>query len=388
MSEKAAVMKLFQQAANLQAFAKVGLYGPQGSGKTTTAMKIAIGLATLGAEKRPIAFIDTETGSDFFVARMKELEIPFYQLKTRAFRQLRPAIQEAEAAGAITVIDSVSHFWDELKTAFEKRLERTRLQFQDWAEIKDEWREGYATPFVNSRCHILVCGRVQDIFEDFVDDDGRKDIVRVGTRMRAEKEFGYEPSLVLEMESLPASLDQLRAAASKKERAGIKVKSERLIRATVIKDRADLMNGKTFDFPDFDDFLPHFQTLNLGGEHLGVDGKNSEALFGARGQSGAGRARRKEIALDELTEDFKRAFPGRDAETTTLKSDVAKAIFDTRSWEAVKEKSLEEIRFGLAVFRKALPEIEKAVEPDVVDIVARAKDAAKAEEEQLEAVVS
>ena len=386
MSE--AVMRLFKQAENLQAYAKVGFYGQQGSGKTTTAMKIAEGLSTLGGKARPIAFVDTETGSDFFVGRMKEAGIPFFQLKTRAFRSLAEAIAEAETAEAVLVIDSVSHFWDELKDAYEKRLHRSRLQFQDWAAIKDEWRNGYATPFVNSKCHILVCGRVQDVFEDFVDDEGSRDIVRVGTRMRAEKEFGYEPSLVLEMQSLTTSQDELQKAASKKERQGIKVSSKRLIRATVIKDRADLMNGQVFDFPDFDDFLPHFQTLNLGGKHLGVDERNSEALFGDGGKGYAAKARRKEIALDELTEEFKRAFPGMDSESKTLKSDVANAIFGTRSWEAVKDKQLEEIRFGLTVFRKALPEIENGDSPDVDDIVSRAKDAARAEEEQLEAVVS
>ena len=269
VKEKTA-MGLFQKAENLQAFAKVGLYGQQGSGKTTTAMKIAVGLSKL-AGGAPIAFVDTETGSDFFVERMKAEGIEFFQLKTRAFRQLAPAIAEAEKAGAILVIDSVTHFWDELKKAYQTQLHRKKLQFQDWDIVKGEWREEYATPFVNSACHILVCGRVQDVYEDFLDEDGKRDITRVGTKMRAEKEFGYEPSLVLEMEALTATMDQLRAAKSKRERAGIVVKSDILIRATVIKDRADLLNGQAFDFPAFDDFAPHFEALSVGGAHLGVD---------------------------------------------------------------------------------------------------------------------
>ena len=124
-----AVRTIFQKAANLQAFAKVGFYGPQGSGKTTTAMKIAEGLAQIGETTKPIYFIDTETGSDFFVERMEAAGIPFFQVKTRAFRVLKGAIDEIEAAGGIGVIDSVSHFWDEIKDAFAKKLKRKRLQF-------------------------------------------------------------------------------------------------------------------------------------------------------------------------------------------------------------------------------------------------------------------
>ena len=146
-------LKLFREAENLQAFAKVGFYGPQGSGKTTTAMAIAVGLSGL-SDGAPIAFVDTETGSDFFVDRMKEAGIKFYQLKTRAFRQLQPAIQEAEKAGAILIIDSVSHFWDELLGSYKKKLNRKKLQFQDWGVIKPEWKERYAEPFINSKCHI------------------------------------------------------------------------------------------------------------------------------------------------------------------------------------------------------------------------------------------
>ncbi|MCK4306082.1 MAG: AAA family ATPase [Candidatus Eisenbacteria sp.] len=356
--------KLFQRAENLQAFAKVGLYGPQGSGKTTTAMKIAEGLSGL-AGGAPIAFIDTETGSDFFVDRMKAAKIEFLQLKTRAFRQLAPAIEEAEKAGAVLVIDSVSHYWDELKKAFQTKLKRKKLQFQDWAIVKEEWRTGYATPFVNSRCHILVCGRVQDIFEDFFDDDGHRDIVKIGSRMRAEKEFGYEPSLVLEMAALTSSLDELKAAKTKRQRAGIAVSSEILIRATVIKDRADLLNGQRFDFPTFEDFLPHFQTLSLGGKHLGVDEKTSEALFSNGSEAFQRIQKQRTIALEEIEEEIKAAYPGSDKASKAVKTDLVNAVFGTRSWTAISEMRLDDLQHGLGIVRAALKILVAQEEPDV-----------------------
>ena len=366
-------MKLFQEAENLLAFGKVGLYGPQGSGKTTTAMKIAAGLARLTEKTSPIAFIDTETGSDFFVARMKQEGIPFLQLKTRAFRTLAPAIEEAEAAGAIMVIDSVSHFWDEIRTAFAEKTKRTRLQFEDWAVIKDEWRKGYATPFVNAHAHIIVCGRSQDEYEDFFDDQGRREITKTGTRMRAEKEFGYEPSLVLQMESLTASQDALRDAKSKKERAGIRISSERIIRASVIKDRADVLNGQMFDFPDYATFEPHFAALNLGGKHLGVDMKTSAPLFSSNSEAFQRINKQRTICLEEIQGELTAAFPGQDKESKTIKTDLVHAVFGTRSWTSVEERKLDELERGLAVIRAVLP----GLKDDANDVYAKV-EAAKA----------
>lgn len=382
-------MSLFKTASNQLAFGKVGLYGPQGSGKTTTAMLIAVGLAKLEEKPRPIFFMDTETGSDFFIERMEKEGIEFQQLKSRAFRDLAPCIKEAQEAGAVLIIDSVSHYWDEIKEAYAKKLKRKKLQFQDWAIVKQEWRNGYATPFVTAKAHIIVCGRIQDIFEDFFEESSNgkleRDIVRVGSRMRAEKEFGYEPSLVLEMESLTTSQDKLQAAKSKKERHGIQLSSELLIRATVIKDRADVLNGKTINFPTFEDFLPHFNALNLGGEHMAVDTeRTSEALFSSGSETYARIEKKKEIALEEFKEELVRDFPGTDKASKAIKSDVFQSIFGTRAWVAITERKLDEIDHGLKVLRKALPEIVAAgEEPDVAGLIDVARQQVDETEEEI-----
>lgn len=392
-----AVKTLFKEASNRLAYAKTGLYGPQGSGKTTTAMLVAIGLARLTDETKPIFFVDTETGSDFFVERMKEERIPFYQMKTRAFKDLSPAIAEAEKAGAILVIDSVSHFWDELLAAYDKKLHRHgRFQFQDWAAIKGEWRTDYTTPFVAAACHIFVCGRQQAVYEEFFDDQGKKDIMVTGDRMRAEKEFGYEPHLVLKMESLTGTSEQLHTAKSRQERKGVVLKSERLIKATVIKDRADMINGQVFTFPTFEDLWPHYQTLNLGGEHLAVDtSRNSEALFNNNSEVMMRIRKQCTIALEEIKGELTAAFPGMDKESKTVKTDLVNAVFNTRSWTAVEEMKLDELQEGLAVIREAVHVVafilEKKEALDLQKIVTNTRAAIEAtrggSEEDLEDAV-
>ncbi|MCK5851022.1 MAG: ATP-binding protein [Kiritimatiellae bacterium] len=272
-------MDLFQTAENLQGFAKIGLYGLAGSGKSTTAVKIAAGLARLGGETKPIYYLDTETGSDWFVERMKELNIPFKSAKRRDFKSLAQSIELAEKDGAVLIIDSISHFWTEIKEAYMQKKNLKFMRMMDWGPVKTTWNDGYATKFTNAKCHIIVCGRVQDIYET-ITEGAAPEFIRTGDRMRAEKDFSHEPSLVLRMESIPTAKEDLAAAKTKKQRQGIKVSSDVLIRAFVMKDRSDAMNGCQIDFPSFDDFLPHLAAVNIGGEHFGVDtSKNSQSMF-------------------------------------------------------------------------------------------------------------
>jgi len=272
-------LELFQTAENLQGFAKIGLYGLAGSGKSTTAIKIAVGLSQMEKTPRPIYYLDTETGSDWFVERMAELGIPFKSAKRRDFKALRESIDLAEKDGAVLIIDSISHFWSEIKDSYMKQKKLKFMRMTDWGPVKGMWADGYATRFTNSKCHIIVCGRVQDIYET-VTEGNAPEFIRTGDRMRAEKDFSHEPSLVLRMESLPVAKEELEQAKTKKQRQGIKVKSDMLIRAYVMKDRSDAMNGMQIDFPSADDFSPHFAAINLGGKHFGVDTtENSQEIF-------------------------------------------------------------------------------------------------------------
>ena len=69
-------MKLLKKPQNRQAFAKVGIYGDAGSGKTTTASKIAIGLAGLSSKR--VAFFDTEGGSDYLIKVFEAANIELF----------------------------------------------------------------------------------------------------------------------------------------------------------------------------------------------------------------------------------------------------------------------------------------------------------------------
>jgi ABC-type sulfate/molybdate transport systems ATPase subunit len=62
--QRLSIMTAFQKPQALKAALKMALYGPAGSGKTFTSLRIAEGLAAHTGKR--IAFVDTEHGTAFY----------------------------------------------------------------------------------------------------------------------------------------------------------------------------------------------------------------------------------------------------------------------------------------------------------------------------------
>lgn len=332
-------MALFQKATNTQAYLKAGIMGFAGDGKTYTAAEIAIGLVELmrkrgiPAGNNPVMFLDTETGSDWVKPRFDAANIELFTAKTRSFVDLLTAVKEAEASGSVLLIDSISHFWRGLMEEYAKRKKRTMgLLFQDWAWLKTEWGV-FTDLFVNSKCHIIMCGRAGYEYDFFENEGGKKELEKTGIKMKAETETGYEPSILILMEKHSDTM-------------GDNKKVWRT--ATVLKDRSTLIDGKTFNNPKFSDFLPHIEFLNLGGEHLGVDlSRDNAELFADTGEpKWMKEKRQKEIALDEIGEIIGKHYPGTTAEAKKMKGDLIEEAFASRSWERIKTFDFNAISAG------------------------------------------
>ena len=103
--------------------------------------------------------------------------------------------------------------------------------------------------------------------------------------MATEKELGYEPSLLIEVEH--HGISAMKGA-------------KWTHRAWVIKDRADEINGQFFDNAGFESFLPHIRYLNIGSKHKAIaTQKSSEEMF-EKGDSGYQKARIREGLLDRV----------------------------------------------------------------------------------------
>jgi len=339
----------FKPAKAQNAYAKIGILGFAGSGKTYTSSSIAIGLYKYIKSKKPVCFMDTETGSDYMINRFKKEGIDLLVSKSRSFTEMLHAIDEAEKISDIMIIDSISAVWFDFMESFKKKKGRKFIQFQDWGILKPTWKNEFTDPrYLNSKLHIIICGRAGFEYNYDTDADGRKELHKTGTKMKAETEFGYEPSLLLEMESVKEENPTGQGKVLKHY-------------CTVIKDRADILDGKVFLNPTFEHFKPAIDALNLNGEQVGIDlNKDSQDVFDDDGYSDWSREQKdRTIQLDKIKELLSYHYPGRKEEQQKKKKDMLNDIFNTMSWEEI---SLEEKKYSSEILKEGYNSMKEKIE--------------------------
>lgn len=336
-------MGLLQEAKNEMAFAKVGFLGFAGTGKTYTATEIAIGLWKLIKSQKPIAVVDTETGVDYVLPKMVKEGLPKPLVaKTRAFKDLMEVTREAQEASDILIVDSISHVWTDLLESYLDRKGKKDMAFQDWNVIKPTWRK-FTDLYLTARIHIIICGRAGYEWDYHEDEETRKMVLhKTGTKMKAETEFGFEPSLLVEME-------RVRAEGDPK-----KIQRNFVRRAYVLKDRSDVLDGMTFDNPTFKDFLPFFETLALGGEHHALDTeRDSKDMFEKdTGKPEWKRQReRVQIAIEELDAELTKIFPGSTQKDKQGRIILCEYLFGTSSKTKIESINLQILVLGIKEIR-------------------------------------
>jgi len=343
---------LFKRAENLQAYLKGALYGNAGSGKTYTASLLAIGISKheSNGKRKPVMFLDTETGSDFVIPLFKKNEVELQVAKTRAFKDLLEAVRVAEKEASVLIIDSQTHYWEEIQKAYKKAVGRKRLTIGDWGEVKAKWSE-FTNLYLNSRVHIILCGRARDILDWETGEDDRKELVKKGTMMATEKNLAYEPSLMVEMCREFIDREDKRLEGRAWNHTGY-----------VVKDRSGILEGKSFVNPTFNDIKPFFDYLNIGGKHLGVytDRESSEIFKDEEGRDVAWTKKTKAILMEEIKGAFDIWLPGQGKEEKQKKATLSKEVFGTTSFLAIENLSIKEIKEGMDKLNQKLQEKKDA----------------------------
>jgi len=334
---------MFKPATNLQAFMKAALFGGAGSGKTYTSSLIAIGIVKylieiLKQKNKPVYMVDTETGSDFVIPLFKKNGIDLETWKTRAFKDLLESVKIAEENASVLLIDSQTHFWEEIQSAYKKAVGRKRILISDWGLLKEKWNQ-FTTLFLNSKVHIILCGRAKDILEWETADDDSKNLVKTGTTIATEKNLAYEPSLMIEMirEYIPREDKRLEGRAWDHA-------------AYVVKDRSGILEGKKFINPGFKEIKPFFDYLNVGGEHFAVDTKSeSSQIFKDEEERDYNFIRKqKAILMEEIKGVFDINIPGQGKEEKQKKAALSDKIFGTTSFIAIESLDLNVIKKGVS----------------------------------------
>lgn len=312
---------------------KLGIYGNTGSGKTFTAGLFAIGMAKELASKKPVAIFDTETGSDYLAPMFDKAGVKYVVVKSRSFAKLLEATKEAEKMASVLLVDSISHVWEELIEAYKQKKGRRYIQINEWGEIKAYWNQ-FTKLYLNSKLDIIMCGRAQDITDDYTDDSGQRSFEKVGERMKGEKYMGYEPSILIRMEMQ----QDLRSD---------KVKHTAIIE----KDRTDTMTGKIIDDPKFADIKPIWDYFDHDGDSVGVDDDDSTQHIADPDKSVSERVRRRKVACELIQNALVKHIPGQAAPDKKAKLEILQEVFGTTSWTQIEEDwqavRLEDLEAGI-----------------------------------------
>lgn len=336
---------------------KAALFGWQGAGKTYTSLLVAWCLAELGlCKNKParVAFIDNENGARWVKPVAMALGLKLETLRVSDFGTLVRACKEAEQEGFdVVIVDSASVAWNELKTSYldatneslRRRAQPTKsaLEVRHWDPIKRTWRQ-FTSWIVQAPLHVLSCGRAADEFESSTNSEGSMELRRVGSKLSAEKEFGYEFDLLLELTCVQGS------ARDKARRVDTPTQARFL---SVVKDRSQLLGGIVFELPIAGKAIDHARALlSVLGEMLVTLAPSGTAQFEASKGLGTFAAlpaqqeleQLRPAVLSEIQELLAEGIPGgRAAASQELKRAAIMDAIGVRSWKAVQTLSMPQL---------------------------------------------
>lgn len=332
----AAQDNFFTGLDNTKPYLKAAFEGFAGCGKTFTAAQIAIGLHKRIGSKLPIIIFDTEKAAKFLKPLFAEAGIQVLLRESRSFADLKETMKRMreERISDILLIDSITHIWENVLQSYMDKKNRTRLEFQDWGIIKPTWKRDFSEPFVNDPYHIVMTGRAGFEYENEVNKDtGKREIFKSGVKMKVEGETAYEPDILVLMERFEEVLTD---------------KKEVWREATVLKDRANLIDGKTFRNPKFEDFLPTINALleNPVVRDPNIIQEGDTAMMFKDEENQYAWRRERDKAVEELSGLLDRIAPGTGKVEKQLKSDLLMFAFGTASDTAIAELKPEAIREG------------------------------------------
>lgn len=339
-------MTIFKKLANSRPFLKIALEGFAGSGKTFTAVQIAIGLHKFIRSTKPIACYDTERAFKALKPLFEKEKIEIFTVESRTLADLKISMLECENGFSdILIIDSISHVWEGFLNAFKQDKRRSFLQFQDWGILKPKWKAEFSDKLVMSNLHIIFTGRAGYEYDNEIDEETKKrELVKCGIKMKVEGETEYEPDIVVLMDKV-------------KQMSGNNLK--KVVRSgTIIKDRTDTIDGQEFINPKFDTFLPAIQIL-LDGVASKEQIKETPDTFKTMEEEHYKKKTQRDIYLEEIQGIITQLFPGQTAAEKKLKVDILENVFNTRSWRQIEISSTEQLKLGLDRMKIIKPQIDE-----------------------------
>lgn len=347
---------------------KVGLFGGQGSGKTTTAALTMLALSKEFYGGAPVAITDTEPGWQFLRPIFQMEGVELIQTTTPTFKAMLKDLRDAERRGCCCWgIDSLTIIWQELMKSAQGN--RSQIEIQQWGDIKAVWNE-YTTAFLNSGMNCFALGRLGNEMEEQLDDRGKTKLVKVATKFKAGggESFGYEPHLLLEM--------SLERKAKRKAGSVIEGEGRMVHRGDVLKDRTWALNGLVMRWSDkaryeaggyrqvWQSIKPHFDRVQETMARVVINtGTSSQDMFNQEGNSEwYERKQRKEVLSAELHATMDTLWGGTAVAAKQMRMKVFEHVFGFKSKEAADAQALEKIERGVRILQAFEKRVKREAE--------------------------
>ena len=333
---------------------KVGFFGEQGTGKTTTAALLSAALSKEIHDAAPVYVTDPEKGWQFVDQIIFQSErVKLVQRTTPTFKAMLQDMREAERMGCVWAVELAKIYIELVRTVQAKCGDRWGM------ELSTMWTD-FANEFLNSKVHCLALSRVADLTEEVLNDQGRLQRIKIAEGMKAggqRNNFAYEPHLVLRM-----TLEK-----KPRRRNGQEVEGEgRMVhRADVLKDRTWSLNGKVIRWSDKTGYkpggyaqvwtalLPHFRAVQQAGNpHIDVEASSASLIEPSGSSEFWERKHRQEAKLAEVQASFDLLWGGQGAAEKRIRLLVAERVFGVRSREAREQLELEQVEAGLKVMQR------------------------------------
>ena len=328
-------MKLSDFASSLKAknnFIKASFGGFAGSGKTRTGSEFVIGAYKHLKCKKPILIIDNEKGSRFLVPLFEQAGIQTLVKDTVELADVISAFEFLQSGEVDFIfIDSLSKIWYKYVRDYRTKNKRTFMTLQDWGKILPSWQEKFSDRFVNLDGNCVFTGRGGYTYDMEENEQGKKEFVKSGVKMKMAGETPFEPDINVWMDLCQ------------------EIKADKPVvwrEATIMKDRANLIDGKVFKNPTYKDFKPVVDYL-IAVPKGEVKGKTSaENLAPAENYESQNNRTKKEIELENITNQFKLQKFGTSKEDQSLKIRILDKFFNVKTWKEIELMDYESVRKG------------------------------------------
>jgi hypothetical protein len=185
----------FKKAERSQSKLRLALQGPAGSGKTLSALYIALGLGG------KIGMADTEKESGSLYSDKAEYDILVLTAPFTPERYIE-AIKTAEVAGyEVLIIDSISHEWFGEGGCLEmhdKIASASGNSFTAWNKVTPRHNK-FVEAMLQSPCHIIATMRSKDEYAQVQGDDGKAKVKKLGMAPIQRGGMDYEFTVVLDL---------------------------------------------------------------------------------------------------------------------------------------------------------------------------------------------